>query len=138
MGAVGRGTTIEFVESYCAADDGFEFFGGTVNTRYLVSSFNDDDSFDTDMGYRGTNQFWFAIQAPDKRNYGMELNNHVNELSQLTQKLPAADFKVYNMTIIGSGSVNNTNINGGANYARAFRPWVGHKKYKTIFTNFNA
>src|SRR4249920_1120718 len=79
MGAVGRGTTIEFVESYCAADDGFEFFGGTVNTRYLVSSFNDDDSFDTDMGYRGTNQFWFAIQAPDKRNYGMELNNQVNE-----------------------------------------------------------
>jgi len=57
LGAVGRGTTIEFVESFCAADDGFEFFGGTVNTKYLVSSFNDDDAFDVDMGYRGTNQF---------------------------------------------------------------------------------
>jgi len=90
--AVGRGTTIEYIESYCAADDGFEFFGGTVNTKYLVSAFNDDDAFDTDMGYRGTNQFWFAIQAPDKRNYGMELNNQVNEQPQVTQRTPASAF----------------------------------------------
>ncbi|HMJ64699.1 MAG TPA: hypothetical protein VK615_05055, partial [Candidatus Binatia bacterium] len=137
MGAVGRGTTIEFVEAYAIADDGFEFFGGTVNTKYLVSAFNDDDSFDTDMGYRGTNQFWFAIQPPDKRNYGMEMNNHPNELSQVSQMLPAADFKVYNLTIIGSGSVNNTNVNGGANHALALRPWVGPKIYNAIFTDFN-
>jgi len=50
------------------------------------------------MGYSGTNQFWFAIQAPDKRNYGMELNNQVNEQPQNTQRTPASDFKVYNMT----------------------------------------
>ena len=138
FGAVGRGTTVEYVEAYGAADDGFEFFGGTVNTKYLVSAFNDDDSFDTDMGYRGTNQFWFAVQAPDKRNYGMELNNHPNELSQVSQLLPASDFKVYNLTIIGAGSVNNTNVNGGANHAITLRPWVGPKIYNAIFTDFNA
>jgi hypothetical protein len=137
LGAVGRGTTIEYVEAYGAADDGFEFFGGTVNTKYLVSSFNDDDSFDTDMGYRGTNQFWFAVQAPDKRNYGMELNNHPNELSQASQLLPASDFKVYNLTIIGSGT-QNTSVNGGVNAAIALRPWVGPKIYNAIFTDFNA
>src|SRR6266571_7832476 len=134
---VGRGTTIEYVESYAAADDGFEFFGGTVNAKYLVSSFNDDDSFDVDMGYRGTNQFWFAIQAPDKRNYGMELNNHPNELHQTSQLLPATDFKVYNLTIIGSGA-SSTNVNGGVNAAIALRPWVGPKIYNAIFTDFNA
>ncbi len=137
MGAVGRGTTIEFVESYATADDGFEFFGGTVDTRYLVSSFNDDDSFDTDMGYRGVNQFWFAVQPPDKRNYGMELNNHPNELPQTSQLLPASDFKVYNMTIIGSGS-QNTVVNGGVNAAIAIRPWLGFKAFNSIFTDFNA
>ena len=136
LGAVGRGTTIEFVESYCAADDGFEFFGGTVNTRYLVSSFNDDDAFDTDMGYRGTNQFWFAIQAPDKRNYGMELNNHPNELPQTSQNSPASDFKIYNMTIIGSGAANTVS-SGGNNAAIALRPWAGPKIYNSIFTDFN-
>jgi hypothetical protein len=137
LAAVGRGTTIEFVESYGAADDGFEFFGGTVNTKYLVSAFNDDDSFDTDMGYRGTNQFWFAIQAPDKRNYGMELNNQVNERPQDVQRTPAADFKVYNMTIIGAGALDTTTPNGGENAVVALRPWVGPKIYNAIFTDFN-
>jgi hypothetical protein len=135
--AVGRGTTIEYIEAYCAADDGFEFFGGTVNTKYLVSAFNDDDSFDTDMGYRGTNQFWFAIQAPDKRNYGMELNNQVNEQLQDTQRQPASDFKVYNMTIIGAGALDTTVPNGGEDAAITLRPWVGPKIYNSIFTDFN-
>jgi len=135
--AVGRGTTIEYIESYCAADDGFEFFGGTVNTKYLVSAFNDDDSFDTDMGYRGTNQFWFAIQAPDKRNYGMELNNQVNEQPQVVQRQPASDFKVYNMTIIGAGALDTTVPNGGEDAGIALRPWVGPKIYNAIFTDFS-
>ena len=47
MGAVGRRVTIEFVEAYAIADDGFEFFGGTVTTKYLVSAFCDDDAFGT-------------------------------------------------------------------------------------------
>ncbi len=68
MGAVGRGTVIEYVDAYAANDDGFEFFGGTVNTKYLISSFNDDDNFDWDESFRGKGQFWFAIGAPDKGN----------------------------------------------------------------------
>ncbi|MGF1669700.1 MAG: T9SS C-terminal target domain-containing protein, partial [Balneolaceae bacterium] len=44
MGGVGRGTTIEFVEVFNNFDDGFEWFGGTVNTRYLVAAFAGDDS----------------------------------------------------------------------------------------------
>jgi hypothetical protein len=136
LGAVGRGTTIEFVESYCAADDGFEFFGGTVNTKYLVSSFNDDDSFDVDQGYRGTNQFWFGIQAPDKRNFGMELNNQVNELATALLQTPQADFKVYNLTIIGCGALS-TSVNGGADAGLILRPFASPKIYNAIFTDFN-
>jgi hypothetical protein len=62
LGAVGRGTTMEYLEAYCTADDGFEFFGGSVNTKYLVSAFNDDDGFDTDMGYNGNNRVlvWYS------------------------------------------------------------------------------
>lgn len=65
-GAVGAGTVIEYVESYASGDDGFEFFGGTANTRYLVSAFCSDDAFDWDQGFNGKHQFWFAIQAPDE------------------------------------------------------------------------
>jgi hypothetical protein len=134
--AVGRGTTIEFIEAYAIADDGFEFFGGTVNTRYLVSAFCDDDSFDVDMGYRGTNQFWFSIQAPDKRNYGLELNNQINEIATTNLLTPQSDFKVYNGTFIGSGTAN-TNVNGGRGAGVVLRPYAGPKIYNSIFTDFN-
>jgi hypothetical protein len=44
-------------EVYCNFDDGFEFFGGTVNTSYLMVSHIGDDSFDYDRGYAGVTQF---------------------------------------------------------------------------------
>ena len=64
LGGVGSATDIDHVEVYANADDGIEFFGGTVNTSHLVAAFCQDDSFDIDQGYSGTNQFWFAIQDP--------------------------------------------------------------------------
>ena len=60
---VGQGTVIEHVESFQNKDDGFEWFGGKNNTRYLFSTSNQDDSFDGDEGYRGVNQFWTSIQG---------------------------------------------------------------------------
>lgn len=136
LGAVGRSTTIEYVETYAIADDGFEFFGGTVNTKYLVSAFCDDDAFDVDMGYRGTNQFWFGIQAPDARNYGGEWNNQVNEIATTNLLTPQAAFTLYNATFIGSGA-QNTNVVGGRNAALILRPYVAPKVFNSIFTDFN-
>jgi hypothetical protein len=62
LGGVGSGTTINHIEIVANADDGIEFFGGTVSTKYIASVFNDDDAFDYDQGYRGNNQFWFGLQ----------------------------------------------------------------------------
>ena len=64
LGGVGTETKIEYIEVISNQDDGFEFFGGTVNCKYLVSAFCGDDAFDFDMGYQGNNQFLVAIQAP--------------------------------------------------------------------------
>lgn len=66
FGAVGAGTVVEYVQAHNGTDDGFEFFGGTVNGRYLVSTGNDDDSFDFDTGgYTGSIQFAYA--RPDQQ-----------------------------------------------------------------------
>ncbi len=62
FGSVGRGTVIEFCEVYNNADDDFEFFGGTVNAKYLAGLYGGDDGFDTDEGYRGSIQFGFQLQ----------------------------------------------------------------------------
>ncbi|MDR1380717.1 MAG: hypothetical protein LBJ47_04475, partial [Tannerella sp.] len=64
MYGVGNGTTIEYIQTYKGSDDGFEWFGGTVNARYLVSTHSEDDSFDWTDGWIGKGQFWVAVQDP--------------------------------------------------------------------------
>jgi hypothetical protein len=136
MGGVGRGTTIEYVETFCIADDGFEFFGGTVNTKHLVSAFVDDDMFDTDQGYSGTNQFWFGIHEPGVRDDGFELNGQPTTSPQiplLTGQEPLANWVVYNATLIGAGA-------GGAatgNDAMNIRQLNECRIYNSVFTDFD-
>lgn len=62
MGSIGSGTTIEGVQCSFGNDDGFEWFGGTVNCKKLISYKTTDDDFDTDFGYRGAVQFGIAVK----------------------------------------------------------------------------
>ncbi|MDF0707253.1 multidrug transporter [Flagellimonas okinawensis] len=51
---VGTGTTIDYVEVYEGSDDGFEFFGGTVEASHLVVVNSEDDSIDWTEGFTGS------------------------------------------------------------------------------------
>ncbi len=133
LGGVGRGTRIEYVEVLSFADDGFEFFGGSVNTKYLVSAFNDDDSFDTDMGWTGKNQFWFAIQSNDRRDNGSEQNGEPNERND-GSGVPKATYEIYNATMIGAGATAGGTAN---NHALLMRRYLEAGWYNGIFTDFN-
>lgn len=62
MAAVGRGTTIENIQVVYAKDDAYEWFGGTVNCKYLIALKTQDDDFDTDNGYSGKVQFGIIIR----------------------------------------------------------------------------
>jgi hypothetical protein len=129
MGAVGRGTVIDHVEAYAIADDGFEFFGGTVNTRYCVSAFCDDDGFDADMGYRGRNQFWMVIQERGAKDNGAEFNGEINGATTGTNQ-PIGNFEVYNCTWIGAGT------NTAANRGLQIRDFAAPRIYNSIITEF--
>lgn len=59
---VGAGTTINHIMVAYSGDDSYEWFGGTVNTKYMVAFGTWDDDFDTDNGYRGKNQFIVAVR----------------------------------------------------------------------------
>lgn len=63
MYAVGRGTRIEYVQVLAGLDDSFEWWGGAVDGRYLVSYESGDDHFDWTEGYQGRNQFVIALQT---------------------------------------------------------------------------
>lgn len=62
LAAVGSGTTIDHVQVTYAKDDAFEWFGGTVNCKYLIAYKTQDDDFDTDNGYSGKVQFGLIIR----------------------------------------------------------------------------
>jgi hypothetical protein len=63
MAAVGRGTTIEYIQVLLGLDDSFEWFGGAVDHRYLISYESADDHFDASEGYVGRVQNFIAFQS---------------------------------------------------------------------------
>ena len=99
---VGNGTTIEYVQLHDGSDDGIEFFGGTVNTKYIVSTNNEDDQFDWTEGWNGTNEFWYSKQRSDSGNRGVEADNNAN--NHLATPISAPSIK--NVTLIGRGSAS--------------------------------
>ncbi|WP_237708917.1 hypothetical protein [Gillisia marina] len=52
--AIGSGTTVENVALLNGADDGVEFFGGTVSVKNLYLENNEDDAIDWTEGWNGT------------------------------------------------------------------------------------
>ena len=100
LGAVGSGTTIEYVEIFASSDDGIEFFGGHVNLSHIVVAWAEDDSFDWDIGWRGKAQFWFAVQRTDVANHGGEWDGaQPDGVEDPYYSMPV----LYNATFIGSG-----------------------------------
>jgi len=61
--AVGSGTQLSYLQALYGLDDSFEWFGGAVDARYLVSYEAGDDHFDASEGYSGRNQFLIAYQS---------------------------------------------------------------------------
>ncbi len=129
MGSVGTGTKIEYIQSHMIADDGFEWFGGTVNAKYLVSSGNDDDAFDMDFGYHGNLQFLFGMQDPDLANRGFEIDNDGDG----SGNTPITGATVANVTIVGTGKDKANSEDNDGFYLRRNNQL---KIWNAISTNF--
>lgn len=99
LGSVGRGTTIDHVEVVSNQDDGFEFFGGTVNAKYLSVMFCNDDYIDWDQGYSGKLQFLFGVMMPSPGNQGDKAFENDGDDSSSSNS-PLSDPTVYNATFI--------------------------------------
>jgi hypothetical protein len=63
FGAVGSGTTLEYLQAVNGLDDSFEFFGGAVDGKHLISYEAGDDHFDMSEGYVGRLQHVIAFQV---------------------------------------------------------------------------
>jgi hypothetical protein len=61
LASVGRNTTVDHVQVSHCNDDSYEWFGGTVNCKHLISFKTTDDDFDTDFGYTWSGSVWYCI-----------------------------------------------------------------------------
>jgi len=102
LNGVGNGTKIENVFVYECADDGIEFFGGSVNVTNLLVVNTDDDMFDFTQGYNGTLKnaygIWeqgFTSSESDPRGIEADGNFDGNYKDDTNQ----SNFRVENMTI---------------------------------------
>ena len=91
---VGSGTTVEYVQSFEGGDDGIEFFGGTVNGKYLVSTNSGDDSIDFADGWAGTGEYWY-ISGGAKA--GIEGSNNGDN----GNATPVTNATLKNITVVG-------------------------------------
>jgi len=121
LGGVGNGTTIEYIEVVANKDDGVEWFGGTVNTKYLITAYCGDDSYDYDEGFRGKGQFWLTVQASDSDRGGEHDGGTDPETA-----MPYATPVIYNATYIGNG----------VSRALTFRDNAGGEYHNSIFYDF--
>lgn len=104
--ALGNRTTIDFIQAFEGADDGVEFFGGTVNASHISVIGAQDDSVDWTEGFTGTltDVYIEHRQSHDKGIEGDGFNTDIgNNSSPLFWSAPS----INNITINGLGSSNN-------------------------------
>lgn len=128
MFGVGKGTTVDYVQVHEGSDDGFEFFGGTVDTKHLIvtnfASEVGDDLFDWTEGWNGTNENWYGKRT-NGGNRGIEADNNSNN----HMAAPIANPTIKNITLIG-------NNGGGENHAMKLRVGTKANFDNVVLSNF--
>ncbi len=101
---VGNGTTVEHLQAYQGSDDGFEFFGGSVNVKYMVVTSCSDDSFDWTEGWNGKAQFLVAYQEGESLlGYACDCLMECDNNGTNNAATPVAHPTIANATLIGNG-----------------------------------
>jgi len=122
MGSVGKGTTLRYIQVSFNGDDSFEWFGGTVDAKYLISYRSVDDDFDTDFGYRGRVQFAVSIRDKDLSDAAGDSNCFESDndgTGSYAQPLTRPIFS--NVTIIGPKGNGSIALPAGEKFEKAFR-----------------
>ena len=136
MGSVGSGTTLEYIQASFGLDDSFEWFGGTVNAKYLIAYKGTDDDFDVDNGFSGNVQFGLGYRdgnlADASGSNGFEVDNNSN--GDAATPFTSATFA--NISIVGpigtSSSYADNNFQNGAQLRRNNKL----KVYNTFITGY--
>lgn len=100
---VGSGTTIDYVQVHNNADDGIEFFGGTVNASHVVISDAADDSIDWTDGWSGVLQYAVVVGGPSENDNIVEGDNNGDLPDNGEAEGVISNPVVLNLTALGNG-----------------------------------
>ncbi len=101
LGSVGSGTKIDHIQVSYSNDDSFEWFGGTVNCKYLIAYKGWDDDFDTDNGFSGHVQYGLAIRDPKIADKSMSNGFESDNNAKGTNADPHTSAVFSNITFVG-------------------------------------
>lgn len=136
MGGVGNGTVMENVMVSFGGDDGFEWFGGSVNCKNLVSFATWDDDFDVDFGFSGNVQFGLIVRysgfADQSQSNGFECDNGPNDND--VQPYTTGTFS--NITVIGPIRTGSSVSNNNYAHAMDLRRRTAVSIFNSVFTGF--
>lgn len=119
FGSVGRGTTVDHIQVSYSNDDSFEWFGGTVDCRYLVAYKGWDDEFDTDNGFSGNVDCCLSVRDPriadTSQSNGFESDNNASGAE--TTPFTSAHFT--HVTFIGPKTARNSDFRNTSDFITA-------------------
>jgi hypothetical protein len=134
LGGVGSGTKLEYIQVSYGNDDAYEFFGGTVNGKYLISYATSDDDLDFDFGYTGKIQFAIVQRRPEiadtDAGNGVEADNDGSGSAATPFTKPVLS----NITWVGPNGAANTEAN--LNFANRWRRAVQFEVHNSIMIGF--
>ncbi len=137
LAAVGSGTRIEYIQTLAGLDDSYEWFGGAVDGKYLVSYESGDDHFDMSEGYVGRLQYLIAMQtriipprpnagSPSTDPQGIENDGCDGAACPTGQaSTPLTIPVVANFTLYGTGTTNGVTLPAGGGRGMLLRRGTG-------------
>ena len=123
LGSVGKQTKIDHVQVSYSNDDSFEWFGGTVDCKYLIAYKGWDDDFDTDNGFSGHVQYGLSIRDPKIADKSMSNGFESDNNAKGTNADPHTSAVFSNITFVGP-KMGDKNFVNDASYitAGAYNP----------------
>ncbi len=137
LGGVGNRTKIDHVMVSYGQDDGYEFFGGTVNANHIISYGSRDDDFDTDNGFSGQVQHGLVVRIDTIADQGdisnaFESDNDANG----TYNDPYTKGVFSNVTVVGPAATTTSTIDAKYGWALRLRRNTGLSIFNSLFIGY--
>lgn len=136
LGGVGKGTVIDYCMVSYGGDDGFEWFGGTVDAKHLIVFAGWDDDFDVDYGFSGNVQFGLGIRyrgfADQSESNAFECDNGPND----NDVFPYTTATFSNFTLLGPIATGTSAGNNNFAHAIDLRRRTSVSIFNSVFAGY--